>query len=151
MLVFMYSFGDTLSLGPGLMYSLRDWPLFPLPFLRFEWKPSPSINIEGVIPDNVTALYAPRPFAQVGVFARTTSANHHGDPAVYGTDNTWLAYSDLTLGPTARFHYKKWFHVTLEGGYSTLRRFHVYENNRREETIDLDGTAYLKTAVLIGM
>jgi hypothetical protein len=151
MLIFLYTLNDTLSFGPGVTYSLRDAPVFPVPFLRFEWKPNPLIVIEGVIPDNVTVMYRPHPAAEVGVFARTMSVNHHGDSARYAADNAWLAYSDLSVGPIARFHYKKWVHVTAEGGYSFLRKFTFYDDGSKEESIDLDAAAYLKVGLQIGM
>ncbi len=151
MLMFQYTFNDTFALGPGAVYSLRDAPVFPVPFLRFEWRPNPLIVIEGVVLDNVTAMYRPHPAAEVGVFARTMSVNHHGDSARYAADNAWLAYSDLSVGPIARFHYKKWVHVTAEGGYSFLRKFTFYDDGSKEESIDLDAAAYLKVGLQIGM
>jgi hypothetical protein len=150
MLMFQYTFNDTFSLTPGVIYSLRDAPAFPLPFLRFEWKPDPAIVIEGVIPDNVTAMYRLHSAVQAGVFARSMSFNHHGDSTRYAADNAWLAYSDLSAGAITRFHYKKWVHVTAEGGYSFLRKFTFYDDGSEEKSIDLDAAAYLKVGLQVG-
>lgn len=149
--IFIYTFSETFSLGPGVAYSLRDQPVFPVPFLIFEWAIGPKVTAEGIIPDNVTVLYRLHPAVELGVFVKSNSVNYHGDPDKYAVDNPWLAYSDLSVGPTAQLHFSKWVHLNLEGGYAFLRSFKFSDGLNKESSIDLDAKGYLKVSLQVGM
>jgi len=132
-------------------YSLRDKPIFPLPFIRFEWNIRSKVLVEGVVPDNVTILYRANKVIDLGVTAKTMSVNHHGDPDKYTVDNPWLKYSDISAGPIAQLHISKWLHLSVEGGYTFLRRFKFFDGNDEEDSINLDSKGYLKAGLKIGM
>jgi hypothetical protein len=150
-LIFMHKFNEAFSLGPGLVYSLRDKPIFPVPFIRFEWIIRSNIIVQGIVPDNVLVLYRLNPVIDLGASVKTWSINHHGDPDKYLVDNPWLKYSDITVGPTVQLHVSKWLHVTLEGGYAFLRKFTLFDGLDEEDSIDLDNEGYFKVGLQLRM
>lgn len=150
-LMFIHKFNEALSLGPGVTYSLRDKPIFPLPFLRFEWIIRSKVIVQGVVPDNATILYRANRVVDLGITAKTMSVNHHGDPGKYAVDNPWLKYSDFSAGPIAQLHISKWLHLSVEGGYTFLRRFKFFDGNDEKNSIDLGSKGYLKAGLKVGM
>lgn len=151
MLIFIHKFNEAFSLGPGVAYSVRDDPIFPVPFLVLEWIIRSKVIVQGVVPDNVTILYRANRVIDLGVTAKTMSVNHHGDPDKYTVDNPWLKYSDISVGPIAQLHISKWLQLSVEGGYTFLRDFEFSDGNDEKEEIDLDNKGYLKVSLQVGM
>jgi len=96
-------------------------------------------------------LYRLHPVVELGVFVKSNSVNHHGNPEKYAVENPWLAYSDLSAGPTVQLHFSKWVHLNLEGGYAFFRKFKLFDGFDEESSIDLDGRVYLKASLQVGM
>ena len=151
MLIFVRKFSETFSLGPGVVYSLRDQPVFPVPFLMFDWAPIPKVRVEGIIPASVTAFYRLHEMIELGVFIKSNGFNYHGDPDKYAVDNPWLTYSDFSAGPAVQLQFSKIVTLNLEGGYAFARGFTFYDGQKEKSSIDLDPKGYIKIGLKVGM
>lgn len=141
---FIRKYGTTFQLGLGLAYTRDFGRPIPLPFLYIDWKITPNLVLNGLLPASMALRYDLHPMVDLGLAMKVRGDRYHGDPKKYGVNNPQMEYSEATLSPSARIHFAQWLHLNIEGGFAFYRKYEFLDGDITASSIDLEQTGYLR-------
>ena len=144
-------YGTTFQLGFGLAYTRDFGPPMPLPFLYIDWKITPDLVLNGLLPVNLVLRYDLHPMVDLALAMKVRGDRYHGDSKKYGVNNPQMEYSEATLSPSARIHFTQWLHLNVEGGLAFYRNYEFLDGDISASSIDLEQTGYLRVEFVLGM
>jgi hypothetical protein len=147
---FIRRISKTFELGFGLAYMPDFGEPLPLPFLYIDWKIAPKLTANGILPTNMILAYKLNPKIDLGLSLKVDGNRYHGDPNKFGVNNPLMKYSEGTLSPMVQFHFTKWLHMNIEGGFAFYRNFEFFDGDDEVQSLDLKQTGYLKTGLVLG-
>jgi hypothetical protein len=151
MLGFIRKYGTDFQLGFGLAYTRDFGSPMPLPFLYLDWKITPQLSFNGIVPVNLYLRYAFHPMLDLGMAVRVRGDRYHGDPGKYGVNNPQMEYSEATLSPSVRIHFSEWVHLNVEGGFAFYRNFEFLDGDRTASSYDLEPSGYFRAEFVLGI
>lgn len=149
-LIFGRRFSERLTIGFGAAYSFKFGEGYPLPFVTVAWTNGSTAKIDMLLPVYAELWYLPNPKVEIGLAARVGGDQYHGDPARYGVSNPQLRYSVGTIGPAMKLHLSSKARLTVDAGFSVLRRFEFFDGNDEVVSLDLKNAAFVKAGLQIG-
>jgi len=148
---FVRKYGDDFQLGFGLAYTRDFGPPIPLPFVYLDWKITPELTFNGIVPVNFDFRYRLHRMVDLGLAVKVRGDRYHGSPLKYGVTNPQLEYSEATVSPSVQFHFSEWIHVHIESGVTFYRNFEFLDGNNSAASYDMKSTGYLRTELVLGI
>ena len=108
-------------------------------------------RIDMLLPVRAEFWYMPRPRIELGLAARVSGSQYHGDPDRYGVGDPQLRYSVGTVGPSVRLHLMKGISATVDGGVTVRRRFEFLDGDDKAHSLDLENSPFVKVGLQIGL
>ncbi len=108
-----------------------------LPAAQFIWTPTDDFRLSIVGPKSLDIQYRATELLEVGIVAEI-DGNHYRLGAKdslqtptgsFPTEMGRIKYSEVTAGPSIRFHVRPQFSVFVEGGAALKRRFEVFDRD----------------------
>ncbi len=135
-----YFFDDKFIAGLGFVYNTSNFGrLISVPLLHIYWIPTPEILVDGLLPTRLDFWYYPSKQWDLGVSIALNGSQFQlgqSPTALAGfsrlsTDGTMkngkdinqMFFANATIGPNIRYNIFDKTYVSLEGGYSIVRRF----------------------------
>jgi hypothetical protein len=146
--IVMRTFGDkrNFTLGGGIAPSPIPWG-----FLYVDWYIGQKLNIEGSLPYELTVSYSPIPLLDLSLHANLDDFGFHGDPDRFEFKDPVMTYSFATVGSTIQLNFTDWLHLTVEGGYSFVRNFSLFDGPEVKGNFGMENSFYFKAGTIIGM
>ncbi|TAE34194.1 MAG: hypothetical protein EAZ92_00245 [Candidatus Kapaibacterium sp.] len=134
---------DKFILGAGFAYGTSNFGrLVNTPLLHIYWIPSPEILVDALLPTRLDVWYYPTKQLDVGLSIALNGAQFQlgQAPNIQGIDRTLTApsvnsglvrrtadidqfyFANATIGPNIRYNVFEKTYISLEGGYSLVRR-----------------------------
>jgi hypothetical protein len=132
-----YFFDDKFIAGLGFVYNTSNFGrLISVPLLHIYWIPTPEILVDGLLPTRLDFWYYPSKQVDLGlsIVLNGTQFQLGQAPAIPGIDRTMpevkrvqdinqMFFANATVGPNIRYNLFDKTYISLEGGYSIVRRF----------------------------
>jgi len=151
--VFIHQLSKRFSLGGGLAYSRQFGKPYPLPVLALDWNNGTNLKAEAIIPASIEFWYLISSNVELGLVFTGDGNEYHGAPARYGGTNPKMSYSVLNFGPSLSYRLSKIFSLSIDGGYTFLRRFEFtneMSGNYIKQTLDLENDSYVRIGLKFG-
>jgi len=148
---YIRTINESFDLGFGLAYMPDFGEPLPMPFVYVDWKINSKLNVNGILPSDLTLMYKFNPKIDLGLSLMIDGNRYHGNPDKFDVDNPFLQYSEGTISPRANIHLSKWVHLNIEGGYAFYRNFAFFDDDDEVQSLDLKRTGYLRAMMIIGM
>ncbi|MEE9572575.1 MAG: DUF6268 family outer membrane beta-barrel protein [Candidatus Neomarinimicrobiota bacterium] len=139
------------DLGFGLAYMPDFGEPLPMPFVYVDWDINPQLNVNGILPSDLTLLYKFNPKIDLGLSLMIDGNRYHGDPDKFDVESPFLQYSEGTISPMVNIHLSKLIHLNVEGGYAFYRNFAFFDDDDEVQSLDLKRTGYLRARLVLGM
>ncbi len=81
-------YSERFTLGFGLAYSFKYGQGYPLPFLSVAWTNGSSARIDMLLPVRAEFWYLPSQRIELGLAARVSGNQYHGDPDRFGVSDS---------------------------------------------------------------
>lgn len=129
-----YFLDEKLTLGLGFVYNTSNFGrLISVPLLHIYWIPSSEILVDGLLPTRLDVWYYPAKQWDLGLSIVLNGSQFQlgQAPNISGIDRTGRSVADInqmffanaTIGPNIRYNVFEKTYVSVEGGYSIVRRF----------------------------
>jgi hypothetical protein len=142
---------ERLTLGFGLAFSFKYGEGYPLPFLSVAWNNGSNARVDMLLPVHAEFWYLPSPKVELGLAARVSGNQYHGDPDRYGVTDPQMRYSAGTVGPSIKLHASKSVSLTIDGGVTVRRRFEFFDGDEKAQSLDLKNTGFVKAGLQINL
>jgi len=149
-LVFGRQHSKGLSYGLGAAYTLKYGEPLPMPILVLQWMANPRWKADLFLPMHAELWYVAGPTVELGVAARVRGGQYHGSPDRYFVANPQMRYSVGTVGPSAKMRLGKNLLLTVDGGYTLMRRFEFFDGDRKHTSLDLKNSAFVRAGIKLG-
>jgi hypothetical protein len=144
-------YSERLTLGFGLAYSFKYGEGYPFPFLSVAWNNGSSARIDMLLPVRAEFWYLPSPKIELGLAARISGNQYHGDPDRYGVPDPQMRYSVGTVGPSVKLHASKSVSLIIDGGVTVRRRFEFFDGDDEMQSLDLKNSGFVKAGLQINL
>ncbi|MCS6807395.1 MAG: DUF6268 family outer membrane beta-barrel protein [Bacteroidota bacterium] len=135
-----YFLNEQLTLGLGFVYNTSNFGrLISVPLLHIYWIPSSEILLDALVPTRLDLWYYPSKQWDLGLSVVLNGSQFQlgRAPGIIGIDRTdpsdnsfkrvadinQLFFANATIGPNIRYNLFEKTYVSIEGGYSIVRRF----------------------------
>lgn len=129
-----YFLNEQLTLGLGFVYNTSNFGrLISVPLLHIYWIPSSEVLVDGLLPTRLDIWYYPSKQWDLGlsIVLNGTQFQLGQAPSIFGIDRTdkrvadinQMFFANATIGPNIRYNIFEKTYVSVEGGYSIVRRF----------------------------
>ncbi|WP_028980334.1 DUF6268 family outer membrane beta-barrel protein [Sporocytophaga myxococcoides] len=131
LLLFTYVKSPDLQFKFGSYYNKEFFGNFFMPLLGLEWKPSPRINIFGVLPGYMIIEYkaSSKFYSGISYQCLTASYRLHDSEEYAYVRNGDKFWGQMQLKLFANFYFRKHIVVYGEFGHSLCRKYEVYNKN----------------------
>ena len=68
----------------------------------------------------------------------------HGDPDRFDFKDPFMSYSYATVGPAIQLNFTPWLHLRVEGGYTLIRNFSLFDGPKEEGHFGMESAFYLR-------
>ncbi|AKV00454.1 hypothetical protein AKJ09_07117 [Labilithrix luteola] len=140
MLVGIYKFSDSFSLGTGVSYDRRSGNLLPVPLGIMRWQMSENARLIGAIPATLSFEYRVTPWLSSGFRAAFNGNRYHFGEGQFQQERLQLAYSNVVLGPKLVFSVGDWIHLEAYAAVTAYRRYDVYSDRDSVAELNLGPT-----------
>jgi Domain of unknown function (DUF6268) len=139
-----YFFDDKFIAGLGFVYNTSNFGrLISVPLLHIYWIPSSEVLVDGLLPTRLDVWYYPSKQVDLGISITLNGSQFQlgKSPNIQGIDRVTLPtapfpntarnvadinqmfFANATIGPNIRYNVFDKTYVSIEGGYSLVRRF----------------------------
>lgn len=133
-----YIMNEQLTLGLGFVYNTSNFGrLISVPLLHIFWIPSSEVLVDGLLPTRLDVWYYPSKQVDLGLSIVLNGSQFQlgQAPAIRGINNlpgredkraediNQMFFANATIGPNIRYNVFDKTYISLEGGYSIVRRF----------------------------
>ncbi len=120
---------DELTLGLGAARTSNFGRVLIVPIAHVIYFGGESFMIDAIIPRNLDFIFYPSKEWELGVsFLLNGSEYRVGDAALNSLNMNQFGFANLTAGPIIRYQFLEKTYLSLEGGYTLLRRTELADN-----------------------
>lgn len=143
-------YSERFSLGFGLAYTLKYGSAIPIPFVTMNWTNGSKLRVELLLPIMAEFWYLPSEKLELGLTAKVSGNQYHGDPARYAGADPKMSYSVVTAGPSVKYQMSKSIALRVDAGATLLRRFEFYDGDVKQNSLDLKESGFIRAGIQIG-
>ncbi len=115
--------GDELTLGFGAARTSNFGRVLIVPILHVIYFGGESFMIDAIIPRNLDLIFYPSKEWELGVSVLLNGSEYRvGDATLNSLNMNQFGFANLTAGPIVRYQFLEKTYLSLEGGYTLLRR-----------------------------
>ena len=148
--IFGRQYSEHFSLGFGLAYTLKYGSAIPIPFVTMNWTNGSNMRVELFLPIMAEFWYLPSEKLELGLTAKVSGNQYHGDPARYAGADPQMSYSVVTAGPSVKYQMSKGIALRVDAGATLLRRFEFYDGDVKQNSLDLKESGFIRAGIQIG-
>jgi hypothetical protein len=148
--IFGRQYSENFSLGFGLAYTLKYGSAIPIPFVTMNWTNGSNLRVELFLPMMAELWYMPSEKLELGLTAKVSGNQYHGDPSRYAGADPQMSYSVVTAGPSVKYQFSKGFALRVDAGATLLRRFEFYDGDVKLNSLDLKESGFIRAGIQIG-
>jgi hypothetical protein len=148
--IFSRQHSEDLSYGFGAAYAFNFGQAYPIPLLALNWAPGSKTRLDLLLPAHAEFWYLPSTTFEMGLIARVSGNQYHGDPDIFAVDNPQMQYSSGTFGPSVKVHFSERIHLNVDAGYTVLRRFDFSDGSNELQSLDLENSGFVRAGLTIG-
>jgi hypothetical protein len=120
---------DELTLGLGAARTSNFGRVLIVPIAHVIYFGGESFMIDAIIPRNVDFMFYPSKEWELGVsFLLNGSEYRLGDASLNSINMNQFGFANLTAGPIVRYQFIEKTYLSLEGGYTVIRRTELVDN-----------------------
>lgn len=114
---------DELTLGLGASRTSNFGRVLIVPILHIIYFGGELFMIDAIIPRNLDFIFYPSKEWEVGLSVLLNGSEYRvGDAALNSLNMNQFGFANLTVGPIVRYQFLEKTYLSLEGGYTLLRR-----------------------------
>ncbi|APR82507.1 Hypothetical protein A7982_07856 [Minicystis rosea] len=132
-----YRFSDSFTLGAGVLYDRRSGSPQPAPLLYINWQFADQWRLRGPVPASLALQYRVRPWLWSSVGATFVGNRFNIDADTYGRPKLYVAYSNVSVGPSLVLSAGEYLHLELYGALPVYRRFDTYLEHDKLDSVTL--------------
>ncbi|MCS7013362.1 MAG: DUF6268 family outer membrane beta-barrel protein [Chloroherpetonaceae bacterium] len=114
---------DELTLGLGASRTSNFGRVLIVPILHIIYFGGELFMIDAIIPRNLDFIFYPSKEWEIGLSILLNGSEYRvGDAALNNLNMNQFGFANLTVGPIVRYQFLEKTYLSLEGGYTVLRR-----------------------------
>ena len=148
--IFSKQLSPSFSYGIGAAYSFNFGQAYPIPLVALNYDSGSKVRLDFLLPAHAEFWYLPSSNVEMGLVARVSGNQYHGDPDIFAVDNPQMQYSSGTVGPSVKLHFSERVHLNVDAGYTVLRRFDFSDGSDELQSLDLENSGFVRVGLTVG-